>query len=609
MKFIILLGIFCGIVSLTGCNETSLQQDITPTASFADSIIEVFENAGTQTLKVNLSAPTTIDADIQILVTSEKNVKEGVDYVLADRRIHFAKGTASATLLLDLTDDRIVNDPREFTLELIPGKGIVKDSQKGCCRIVLLDDESEAAVVFNQGQSAFLEANETYYLPLDIEGTPSGVVKVVVETTDSTAIEGVHYKMESKEFIVGADFKGIPITLVDDDEINDERIFFVNISSVVGARKITSKSICSVIIRNDDLGITWASNNVTVEENPRGQQIQLPIRLKGYTTEDIKIKVKAISGTLENHEYEIENSELIIPQGQDSGIIKITSIYNPDITPDKNLTLKIETVEGHENLAGDICNITVYNYDARLSLGQSQYKIGDNTVSAIDLPVSLSQPLKHDVRFRIKENSGFYLDASEILIPAGTIRQTLTLNLYSERESSLDIEIIPLNGIETQHISTTSLLTVPVETNPDKGIWSITCDSEETSNNAEKMIDRDENSYWHSRWSNGTDPLPYTIILDLKQQIGLSAIEIFRGPRFDMLGCTLEVSADQTEWTMLGRLDFPLSKEEPRNGRTLRLAKYAEGRYIRIIVDKAKTTDKNLPAQIAEINIEGWSIE
>lgn len=609
MKYIILLGVIWGMLSLSGCSETSLQQEVTPTVSFADTVVQVFENAGTATLQVNLSSAVPADAGVQIRIKSETNVKEGTDYVLGSQQIHFAKGTTSASLTIDLTDDRIVNQTREFVLELIPGKGIAKDATQGTCRVVLLDDESEAAVFFNQTQSAFLESNDTYYLPLTLEGTPSGTVKVTVETIDSTAKEGEHYTLANKEFIVDENFQGIPITLIDDPEINTERIFTVRIVSTVGAMKITSKSVCTVIIRNDDLGITWGNNKVSAEENPKGAQFRIPIRLQGYTTEDIKIKVAASGGTLENNEYKIENPELIIPSGQDSGTIIITSIYNPEITPDKTLKLQIETVEGHEELAGDICELTVYNYDAQLSLGKSQYKIGENSISTIDLPLSLSQPLKHDVHIKIKENDGFDPTVSELLIPAGSTQQTLTLNLYAERANSLDVEIIPLSGIETRHISSTSLLTVPVVKNSEKTNWSITCDSEETSSNAAKMIDGDENSYWHSRWSTGTDPLPYTIILDMKQQVGLSSIEIFRGPRFDLLGCTMEVSTDQTEWTMLGRLDFPLSKEEPRNGRTLRLTNYAEGRYMRIIVDKTKDTDKNLPAQIAEINIEGWTIE
>ena len=472
----------------------------------------------------------------------------------------------------------------------------------------MLDDESDAAVVFNQIQASLREADATYYLPLEIEGTPSGAVQVTIETIDSTAHEGVHYQIENKEFIIGADFKGIPVTLIDDKEVNEDRMFFVRIVSVVGAMKITSKSICTVIIKNDDLGIRWGKDQTTIEENPRGALLSIPVYLKGDPGKDLKIRVEQTGGTLGADEYTLENgNELIIPQGQDSVLVKVRPVYNPEINDDKTLKLEIVSVEDHEELAGGTCEVTVYNYDAQLTLGRAQYKVGELT-SSLSLPVSLSQPLKHDVRFKLPENDLYYTDQTEITIPAGSTQVTIDLNLNLDRPESFDISLASMTGIAEQHIQTTSVTTVANSTNPQKTDWTLTCDSEEP-NSAVTMIDGKENTYWHSRWSNGTDPLPYTIVIDVKKQMGWRSIEIFRGPRFDLMGCTLEVSTDQNNWTMLGRLDFPLASETPRNGRTLTVEKYAEGRYLRIIVDKTKTTDKNLPAQIAEVNIEGWTIE
>lgn len=624
MKYTILLGIFWGLLSLTGCNETELQQDVTPTVGFADTLIEVFENAGTQTLNVVLSSPATADMNVEIRIKSETNVKEGVDYVLGSREVHFAKGAVSASVQVDLTDDRLVNQSREFMLELNPGKGIRNDAAKGICRIVIFDDESEAALVFNQNQVNFMESDSTYYLPLDLEGTPSGVVKVIIETIDSSAREGVHYRVESKELMVEPGFKGIPVTLIDDDVINADRIFFVRIVSILGAKKITAKSICTVVIRNDDLGLYMGLNQCSVEERPANNiSVKVPVRLVGVPTKDLEIQVAAVEGygnAIVGRDFEIvNNGNLTIPYGQDSIEVEIRPLYESTITGEKNFRLQVTKVLEHDeiDLEGQFCDVIIYDYDTQVSFGSMEYTLGMN-VTSLNIPITLSQAVYHNIQLKIDQPqsvtaSGIEIENDMLTIPAGVTDTVLTVMLTGTLPADYELNLSAISGIEEVHNTPQNCQVITKNINSlSKSDWSIdSFTSEEEKNDgpatAAKLIDGDDKTFWHSHWSGYKDNGPFDIVVDLKKLTGISGVRcvrrIYPSPNSDTkrVSFHLSVGEDKNTWNKLGEKAYGSTA-----GGEVSLAVeqyYPTGRYFKVRVEEC--TSNNV-ASLGELYLEGF---
>ena len=65
--------------------------------------------------------------------------------------------------------------------------------------------------------------------------------------------------------------------------------------------------------------------------------------------------------------------------------------------------------------------------------------------------------------------------------------------------------------------------------------WNIVyADSEETdreNNGAEKLIDQQESTFWHSEWSTGQKPLPHTVVIDMGESQTVGGFRIL--PRTD----------------------------------------------------------------------------
>ena len=65
--------------------------------------------------------------------------------------------------------------------------------------------------------------------------------------------------------------------------------------------------------------------------------------------------------------------------------------------------------------------------------------------------------------------------------------------------------------------------------------WNIVyADSEETdreNNGAEKLIDQQESTFWHSEWSTKQTPLPHTVVIDMGESQTVGGFRIL--PRTD----------------------------------------------------------------------------
>lgn len=118
---------------------------------------------------------------------------------------------------------------------------------------------------------------------------------------------------------------------------------------------------------------------------------------------------------------------------------------------------------------------------------------------------------------------------------------------------------------------------------------------------ATALIDGNLNTFWHSKWSGSSLPLPHTIVIDMKEQFSVSSIDLWRrNNNKDTKTVKYELSEDNLNWMELGEIDFPNSPN-PRN-RILELEELKTGRYLKLIV----TESNNAPhASIAQVNVFG----
>lgn len=92
----------------------------------------------------------------------------------------------------------------------------------------------------------------------------------------------------------------------------------------------------------------------------------------------------------------------------------------------------------------------------------------------------------------------------------------------------------------------------------------------------ENLVDNDINTYWHSAWSSGVEPLPHWIVLDFEESVELGAFSYwFRQNNGDVAGrpskWAIEVSADGQNWERIweSRSNLPVQDASSENLLTL----------------------------------------
>lgn len=93
--------------------------------------------------------------------------------------------------------------------------------------------------------------------------------------------------------------------------------------------------------------------------------------------------------------------------------------------------------------------------------------------------------------------------------------------------------------------------------------WTATASTEEKGGEGpvngyvNTILDGNFGTFWHSQWASAPPQLPHTIVVDAKELISFSAIELAR--RYnnrDTKTCVLSMSNDNENWTYIGTLHY-----------------------------------------------------
>lgn len=128
----------------------------------------------------------------------------------------------------------------------------------------------------------------------------------------------------------------------------------------------------------------------------------------------------------------------------------------------------------------------------------------------------------------------------------------------------------------------------------DKANWTIKANSEESAHDqtAAKLIDNDDNSFWHSQWNAGK--LPYEIIIDTQKSYLFTHIGFLQrnDSQKDTKAGELFVSMDGKSWTEVGKFNL----EKNRNNQITEFVSPTLGQYIKIVITESyrSTNDANL---------------
>lgn len=598
---LVLLGMFA-------CKDDEIE--IVSKISFEKTSVSVSEKDGKLIVPLSITSPLTEASTVWISIVegSEVGGKEMLNYRVP-ASIWLGKDAVRGSYEITIIDDPYPNENRTFEIEITDvWGGAIQDDVSQRCTITIEDDDSKENVTVGF-QDTSVDVNEDigiYELPVVLEGLLSDSVLFKVKTENGTAIEGVHFELlETKQKInQGEKWAVIPIKILDKQATEEDRSFNIIIEEAQGATpQDTTVSIskvnhtCKVTINKIIRQVRFPELEMIVDEMTKA--FEYPVALTAPVPHDVKVRLVARPNSTAKAgvHYEIDKTELIIKKGETeaSAIIKPIDdkLGNPHRFVDFDIEIITDGVELSEEFKSS--RLIIENDDTSIGFVSDDEFIW--MYSTATIPVKLAGvrggrylvEVKAKADAEVQENIHYMILTKSIEIGENdSVVYVKIATLNSDLPSfDLPLEIasvksltLGFNGIIDQGNRDLTLKVLASPKSLDRSNWSIEFSSthQAPDGGAEKIIDGDEDTNWHTEWQGGNPDGPHIIIIDMQdeQSIGEVAIVLSRYTK------TIKVEiGDNETWSSMGTMTFSQTAKERV---TLKSPDVFSGRYMRLSV-------------------------
>ena len=320
--------------TITGSSDIALTINPPPPSlmvSFASGTARVGEAAGTLAVTVQLNVSPS-DETVVPIMTDDGTAVAGEDYTAlagAAAMVTFAANATGAALMqtveVAITDDNVSEGNETFTLSFGPGSlptGLTAGTPDSVT-VTVVDDE--VATVSFTGADAVSVAEDagTVELTVELSTTPSGAVRVMLQTADGTAAAGSDYTaLAGDEAMVvfpsgatGAALRQtVSVAITDDDTDELDEMFTVSLgglpSGVGGGGTVT------VTITDDDtptVSFTGAATR-TVAETVSTVVLTVALDIAPVTTLTIPVMTSGGTATVAE-DYRMLSGNVVFAAG------------------------------------------------------------------------------------------------------------------------------------------------------------------------------------------------------------------------------------------------------------------------------------------------------
>ena len=473
---------------------------------FVDTLYNELESAGNVEVKIRLAEPATGDFSVEVIASVENDLVEGEDYVF-EPLCPVKKGEQEVALNVTLEDNRVADPGRFLELRILDAAG-GKVLEPSTCRLNIIDDESQCAIVFRDREMEGYEGEMPIRVPICVTGTMSGNVNFKVKQVGGTAVEGTDYTWKvAPEFMIEnlSDTVYLEIQPVDDQAVSPNKTLVLEIAEAEGGDVVTSRSNCLVHIIDNDIAVKFESEAYGVAETDK--LLLIPVCLSQPIREDLEVNVRVAGGA-------------------------------------------------HVQVAGTDCQVTIYDCDSPLSILKAEALQMDE---ALTVEVGLEEALAHDVQFRLYGDSDLLAESTSFYtIPAGETKVQVELPAEGLMTFLEDMEV-HLYDVYGATGGTALPARIIYPLNPSE--WSIAkCTSEHDHDGDQHLgihlIDGNEVTYWQNESIFPKPSLPVEVVVDLGKPRSLTDMNLVRrlnnaGTKKVEVYTTTATTLDDAEWTLL----------------------------------------------------------
>ncbi|MBL8829467.1 MAG: hypothetical protein JNM18_20980, partial [Planctomycetaceae bacterium] len=423
---------------------TLLDDDSTPTINLTVDNASINENGGVATVTATLSAPSsqTITASINLSGVASSTS----DYTPSGTLFTFAPGATVATLSLTATSDALAEPNESIVVSLGNLSSGVSAGATTTVSSSIVDTVVPTVTLSRTGSGSLIEGDSTSIVATLSQVASQDITVTLGVTGSATTASDFTLTSTTITILAGSSTGSVTLSTIDDtrDEADLESVT-IDIISVAPGNAATENGNQSVTVQisdNDAAPLVTGFSISNTSLNESGQTASIVATIGAVSDLPVTIVLAASTNSaLSGSDYVLSANSIVIPAGQTSGSITLTTSVDALTEPSETLTIDIASVtNGSENGTRSVqATISDVATPGVTLTRQGTGDLAENGTTT--LVATLTQTSSQAITINLgatgtaNSSSDYSLSANSIVIPAGSLSGTVT---FTGRADNLD---------------------------------------------------------------------------------------------------------------------------------------------------------------------------
>ncbi len=411
---------------------TIINDDVLPAVALTIADASASENAGPLVLAVTLSPASSGNVTVDY-ATADGSATEPSDYTSTSGTLTFAPGETSMTISVPLIDDELVEGDETFSVVLSGENGA--DLANASATATIINDDVLPAVALTIADGRASENAGPLVLAVTLSPASSGDVTVDYATADGSATEPSDYTSTSGTltFSAGETSMTISVPLIDDELVEGDETFSVQLSAAVGADLADASATATII--NDDVLPAVALTIADASASENAGPLVLAVTLSPASSGNVTVDYATADGSAtEPSDYTSTSGTLTFSAGETSMTISVPLIDDELVEGDETFSVVLSGENGAD-LANASATATIINDDVlpAVALTIADASASENAGPLV-LAVTLSPASSGNVTVDYATADGSATEPSDYTSTSGTLT-------FSAGETSMTISV------------------------------------------------------------------------------------------------------------------------------------------------------------------------
>ncbi|MFG0260830.1 MAG: Calx-beta domain-containing protein [Novipirellula sp. JB048] len=319
-----------------------------PTVSFRTATLSVSEGVGAVTLDVVLSAPS--DAPIRVPVSVSGTATPNRDFTISTDQITFLAGQVSASIVIDVIDDTLIEGNETVVLSLgTPTGALLGDIHTQT--LTINDDDMPPPPKINMVSSPIQveEGDRSVLVTVSLsEPTESYVEVPFFLTGTATPLKDYASLTNVVGFAAGQVQRSFKIHLFEDNLAEEDETIIVTLGppnyGELGDRQSTTITIMDNDLVGDYPKVSFHEEQMVVpESNPL---VWVTAKLSIRAPEEIRVPITIESTASEGSDYRVSQRVLIFERGSSTAGLPIEILDDNQLESPETIVLTLAPPEG-----------------------------------------------------------------------------------------------------------------------------------------------------------------------------------------------------------------------------------------------------------------------